>query len=76
MDTTVDENTPLISQAVNPLLCPATLTRGKKKTLPSVTSSPSSQFSTPRHRKTAGLTRQTEVSTHPSRWADLGRART
>jgi superfamily II DNA helicase RecQ len=59
MDTTVDENTPLV--AANSLPCPSTPTRGKKNALPSVNSS---QFSTPRHRKTARLTScQTEVST-------------
>ena len=72
-----DENTPLV--ASNLLLYPATPTRKKK--LPSDTSSPSttvttsSQFSTPRRRKTAGLTRQTEVSTSSvtlKRWPRIG----
>ena len=54
MDIIVDENTPLAFP------CPATPTRGGKNALPSVNSSPSCHFSTPRRRKTAGLT---DVST-------------
>ena len=71
----VDENTPLV--ALNPLPYPATPTR--KKTLPSFnpsTTSCSSQFSTPRRRKTAGLTHQTELSTSDmtlKQWPRIGK---
>ena len=76
MDTAVDENTPLF--AMNSLPCPATPTQGRKNALPPVNSKTSSQFSTPRHRKTAGLTLacQTEESTSGvtlKRWSRIGK---
>ena len=71
IDTMVDENTP--PAATNTLLCPATPTRSGKTAPLSVNSS---QISTPRHRKTAGLTRQTEVSTSDvtrKQWPRIGK---
>ena len=70
----VDENTP--PAATNTLLCPATPTRSGKTAPLSVNLHISSQFSTPRHRKTAGLTRQTELSTSDvtrKQWPRIGK---